>query len=421
MMKLRCFLTVLLCCAFAYIADAQVDSTTLVHRVSFDYRPAVPTQHHDFLRGGDGASKPLTASASVHLQYSFQFPEGSRLREMMPTAYQGIGGAKYTFFSHKDFGTPAALYVFQGAQIAQLARNLSLDYEWNFGVSAGWHQNLVVSTKVNAYINLGLMVSWRPAMYWRIFAGLDMTHFSNGDTTLPNVGMNTIGARFGVLRMFESDVPSKLSSLPDWGFCGDLGRYAERGLGGAGIGRQDLVAGSADRSNATSWYSNIWKRTSIDVILCGNTNAETLNYKDREYKLDGKFAVVAFHLNPLYRVTRNFLVGPSIDVQYNEGVNLLYNVAGVNPVTDVIKFHRPPLAQQLAAGLSLRAELQAPVFAVNIGVGHNVIYKGPELGGFYYIAALKTFVAQGLFLHVGLKICDTESSNNLLLGLGYRF
>ena len=45
----------------------------------------------------------------------------------------------------------------------------------------------------------------------------------------------------------------------------------------------------------------------------------------------------------------------------------------------------------------------------------------PELGGFYYIAALKTFVAQGLFLHVGLKICDTESSNNLLLGLGYRF
>ena len=421
MMKLRCILSVLLCCVSCYIAKAQVDSTTVVHRVSFDYRPAVPTQHHDFLRGGDGASKPLTASASVHLQYSFQFPEGSRLREMMPTAYQGIGGAKYTFFNHKDFGTPAALYVFQGAQIAQLARNLSLDYEWNFGVSAGWHQNLVVSTKVNAYINLGLMLSWRPAMNWRIFAGLDMTHFSNGDTTLPNVGMNTIGARVGVLRMFESDVPSKLADLPHWGFCGDLGRYAERGLGGSVENCVDSARQSAGMSGATPWYTKVWNRTVIDVILCGNTNAETLNYKDREYKLDGKFAVVAFHLNPLYRVTRNFLVGPSLDVQYNEGVNLLYNVAGVNPVTDVIKFHRPPLAQQLAAGLSLRAELQAPVFAVNIGVGHNVIYKGPELGGFYYIAALKTFVAQGLFLHVGLKICDTESSNNLLLGLGYRF
>ena len=404
MMKLRCFLSVLLCCAFAYIADAQVDSTTLVHRVSFDYRPAVPTQHHDFLRGGDGASKPLTASASVHLQYSFQFPEGSRLREMMPTAYQGIGAAKYTFLSPGDFGNPAALYVFQGAQIAQLAPNLSLDYEWNFGVSAGWRQNLVVSTKVNAYINLGLMVSWRPEMNWRLFAGLDMTHFSNGDTTLPNVGMNTIGVRLGVLRMFETDVPEKLTDLPDWGFCGDLGRCAEQG--------------SADRE---TWYTKLWNRTSIDVILCGNTNAETLNYNDREYKLDGKFAVVALHVNPLYRITRNVLVGPSIDVQYNEGVNLVYNVAGVNPVTDVIKFHRPPLAQQLAAGISLRAELQAPIFAVNIGVGHNVIYKGPELGGFYYIAALKTFIAHNAFLHVGLKICDTESSNNLLLGFGYRF
>jgi hypothetical protein len=311
---------------------------------------------------------------------------------MMPTAYQGIGAAKYTFLSPADFGNPAALYVFQGAQIAQLAPNLSLDYEWNFGVSAGWRQNLVVSTKVNAYINLGLMVSWRPAMNWRLFAGLDMTHFSNGDTTLPNVGMNTIGVRLGVLRMFETDVPEKLTD------------YAEQG--------------SADRE---TWYTKLWNRTSIDVILCGNTNAETLNYNDREYKLDGKFAVVALHVNPLYRITRNVLVGPSIDVQYNEGVNLVYNVAGVNPVTDVIKFHRPPLAQQLAAGLSLRAELQAPIFAVNIGVGHNVIYKGSELGGFYYIAALKTFIAHNAFLHVGLKVCDTESSNNLLLGLGYRF
>lgn len=404
MMRLRFILSVLLCCVSCYVAKAHVDSAAVVHRVSLDYRPAAPTQHHDFLRGGDGASKPLTASASVHLQYAFQFPEGSRLREMMPTAYQGIGAAKYTFLSPGDFGNPAALYVFQGAQIAQLAPNLSLDYEWNFGLSAGWHQNLVVSTKVNAYINLGLMVSWRPAMNWRLFAGLDMTHFSNGDTTLPNVGMNTIGVRLGVLRMFETDVPEKLTDLPDWGFCGDLGRYAEQG--------------SADRE---TWYTKLWNRTSIDVILCGNTNAETLNYNDREYKLDGKFAVVALHVNPLYRITRNVLVGPSIDVQYNEGVNLVYNVAGVNPVTDVIKFHRPPLAQQLAAGLSLRAELQAPIFAVNIGVGHNVIYKGPELGGFYYIAALKTFIAHNAFLHVGLKICDTESSNNLLLGLGYRF
>lgn len=404
MMRLRFILSVLLCCVSCYVAKAQVDSAAVVHRVSLDYRPAAPTQHHDFLRGGDGASKPLTASASVHLQYAFQFPEGSRLREMMPTAYQGIGVAKYTFLSPGDFGNPAALYVFQGAQIAQLAPNLSLDYEWNFGVSAGWRQNLVVSTKVNAYINLGLMVSWRPAMNWRLFAGLDMTHFSNGDTTLPNVGMNTIGARLGVLRMFEADVPERLADLPDWGFCGDLGRYAEQG--------------SADRE---TWYTKLWNRTSIDVILCGNTNAETLNYNDREYKLDGKFAVVALHVNPLYRITRNVLVGPSIDVQYNEGVNLVYNVAGVNPVTDVIKFHRPPLAQQLAAGLSLRAELQAPIFAVNIGVGHNVIYKGPELGGFYYIAALKTFIAHNAFLHVGLKVCDTESSNNLLLGLGYRF
>ena len=427
---MRWFVSVLLCCVACWAAEARVDSTAVAHRVSLDYRPAVPTQHHDFLRGGDGASKPLTASASVHLQYAFQFPVGSRLREMMPTAYQGIGGAMYTFLSPSDFGSPGAVYVFQGAQIAQLAPNLSLDYEWNFGVSAGWHPNLVVSTKVNAYINLGLMVSWRPATDWRLFAGLDMTHFSNGDTTLPNVGMNTIGVRMGVLREFETRVP-------EWGLGGDLGRYSAMeldaaldGAGDAGLGGVDLegdgqVSGGTFWGSAVAsvkpWLTKVWNRSVVDVILCANTNAETLNYNDREYKLDGKFAVVALHVNPMYRVTRNFLVGPSFDVQYNEGVNLVYNVAGVNPITDVIKFHRPPLAQQLAAGVSLRAELQAPIFAVNIGVGHNVIYQGPELAGLYYIAALKTFLAHDLFFHVGLKIASTDSSNNLLLGLGYRF
>jgi hypothetical protein len=114
-------------------------------------------------------------------------------------------------------------------------------------------------------------------------------------------------------------------------------------------------------------------------------------------------------------------VGPAVDVQYNEGINLADHVAGINPVTDEIRFHRPPLAEQMAAGLSLRVELQAPIFAVNLGFGHNIIYKGPELGGFYYLAALKTFVTDSLFMHVGLKVCDTESSNNLLLGLGWRF
>lgn len=395
-LTLLCAAVLTLSATPTYASDAPADSTTFQHGLSLDVRSGFVTQHHDLFRGVNATGTPINASASAHIQYAFRFPSASRLGRIMPSAYQGVGVAPYTFFNHEVMGTPVAFYVFQGAEVARFSESLSLDYEWNFGASAGWHRNLVVGTKVNAYINLGLMLKWQPGLCasafcrsldgWTFAAGLDMTHFSNGDTTLPNVGTNIIGARISASRAF-----------------------------GATAGM------TADRGSEVRVDKSFLKRTELDVILCGTVNAETVTYQDREYKLDGKFGVAALHINPLYRVTPCFLVGPAVDVQYNEGINLEDHVAGINPVTDEIRFHRPPLAEQLAAGLSLRVELQAPIFAVNLGFGHNIIYKGPELGGFYYLAALKTFVTDSLFMHVGLKVCDTESSNNLLLGLGWRF
>ena len=372
-----------------------LDSAAFEHRVGLDVRSGLVTQHHSLFRGENASGMPIKASASAHLQYGFRFPEKSCLWQMMPTAYQGVGIAPYTFFNHSVMGTPVAFYIFQGAEIARFGESLSLDYEWNFGASAGWHPNLVVGTKVNAYINVGLLLSWRPAFSgWVFSAGLDMTHFSNGDTTLPNVGVNTIGARVSAVREF-----------------GDVSAASRR---------KDVLRIQRE-ARADLSGKKFLERTELDVILCGSVNAEHISMDGNEFQLDGRFGVLALHVNPLYRLTPCFLLGPSVDVQYNEGVNLIGHVAGINPVNGDIRFHRPPLAEQLAAGLSLRVELQAPIFSVNLGFGHNVIYKGPELGGFYYLAALKTFLTDSLFMHVGLKICDTESSNNLLLGLGWRF
>ena len=330
---------------------AAPDSTAFVHRVSLDVRSGFMTQHHDLFKGENATGTPIKASASAHLQYAFRFPSASRMGRIMPSAYQGVGIAPYTFFSHEVMGTPVAFYVFQGAEIARFSESLSLDYEWNFGVSAGWQPNLVVGTKVNAYINLGLMLKWQPGLTgsalgraldgWTFAVGLDMTHFSNGDTTLPNVGVNTIGGRISASRAF--------------------GAYES-------AARQDTRQLRREARSALAGKKFL-QRTELDVILCGTVNAETIAYQDKEYKLDGKFGVAALHINPLYRVTPCFLVGPAVDIQYNEGISLADHVAGINPVTDEIRFHRPPLAEQLAAGLSLRVELQAPIFSVNLGFG----------------------------------------------------
>lgn len=384
---MRLVLSVFLLLASVSALSATKDSTAVAHGVSLGVRPAFVTQHHDFYRGENVAGMPVSMAATAHLQYAFAFPASSDFGRMFPTSYQGIGVAGYSFFNHEAIGSPWALYVFQGARIAQLTESLSLDYEWNFGVSAFWKPNVAVGTKVNAYINAGIMLSWYPLPDWKFSAGLDFTHFSNGDTTLPNVGVNTFGARFTAYRSFGDG----FVQTPDRPFQNKLEE------------------------------KSFLKRTSVDVILCGAWYEETIEYNGKDRKVDGKFGVLSLHVNPLYKLTHYLSVGPSLDVQFNEGINLAGHVAGVNPVTDVMKFHRPPLSEQIGVGLSARVEFYAPIFSINTGVGHNVIYKGEELHGLYYVLALKTFVYQNLFIHTGLKIASSTSSNNLLLGLGWRF
>ena len=129
---------------------------------------------------------------------------------MYPYAVQGIGIAYNTFFRPSEIGNPLAVYVFQTSRIATITPKLSLDYEWNFGASFGWKKydeetnpwNRVVGSKINAYINLSFMLNWQLAPHTNLRAGVDVTHYSNGNTHYPNSGVNTIGASVGVTHFF---------------------------------------------------------------------------------------------------------------------------------------------------------------------------------------------------------------------------
>jgi hypothetical protein len=133
------------------VLDAKRDSAAVVHNVSFGVRATY-------------------ALASPHLQYSFSFPASSSFGKMFPTSYQGIGVAYYAFSDHKTYGRPAALYIFQGARIARLAEKLSLDYEWNFGMSSFWKPSDEVGSKSKLYVNGGLFLSWYPIPEWKASA-----------------------------------------------------------------------------------------------------------------------------------------------------------------------------------------------------------------------------------------------------------
>lgn len=360
------------------------------HRIGLDIRPGYVVPTNSFLEGDNLQQKIIEQSLSLHLKYAFQFSKNSNLGRMYPHAYQGIGVSYNTFYCPAELGNPVTVYAFQGAPIVRFSPRLSFDYEWNFGASFGWKkydeqynpQNEVIGSKINAYINLGLLLNWQFHPQWKLAAGVDFTHFSNGNTHYPNGGLNIIGGRVGIVRTF-----------------GDTDNASE------GIVPKRLF---------------IKPHVSYDLMLYGATRKRGFVKDNVPSLVPGSFGIAGLNFAPMYNFNNYFRAGLSMDAQYDESANIKdYKLEG--SYSDDLKFHRPPFREQFAVGLSLRAELVMPIFSINAGFGRNLIGSGEDAKGFYQILALKTYVTRHLFLHVGYQLKEFKDPNNLMLGVGYRF
>ena len=383
------FLSLFVCSAIRASRTDSLSGNRPSHYIGLEARPAYVFPTRSFFRGDNMTGKAINTSVSAHLRYAFRFAPDTRLGKLYPHAYQGIGLSFNSFFNNEEMGTPVVLYVFQGAPIVRLTERLSLNYEWNFGTAFGWKKydlqdnpyNVVVGSRINAYLNLGLFFNWQLTPAWRLTIGADLTHYSNGNTNYPNSGVNTVGARVGIVRAFGGTAqvkPSREETFP------------------------------------------LKRRFSYDLIIYGSTRKRGLIYPDHGELIPGSFAVAGLNFNPMYRVNKYFRAGVSLDAQYDESANLMeYLVEGTSG--EEMRFYRPPFREQFAIGFSLRAELNMPVFSVNFGVGRNVICKGTDTKVYYQILALKAFVTRRIFLHVGYQLSDFKNPNNLMLGLGWRF
>ncbi len=379
-------------CLLAFLAVGGKSEAQIVgnHGIGLDVRPGYVVPTNSFLEGDNMQQKTIEQSLSLHLKYAFQFGKDSRLGRMYPHAYQGIGVSYNTFYCPAELGNPVTVYAFQGAPIVRLSSRLSFDYEWNFGASFGWKkydeqynpQNEVIGSKINAYINLGLLLNWQFHPQWKLAAGVDLTHFSNGNTHYPNGGLNIIGGRVGIVRTFGDTDDASGAIAPERLF--------------------------------------IKPHVSYDLVIYGATRKRGFVKDNVPSLVPGSFGIVGLNFAPMYNFNNYFRAGLSVDAQYDESANIKdYKLEG--SYMNDIKFHRPPFREQFAVGLSLRAELVMPIFSINAGIGRNLICRGDDTNGFYQILALKTYITRHLFLHVGYQLSKFKDPNNLMLGIGYRF
>lgn len=375
---------------FGSIFAQEVDKSRFIHRLEAEMRPGYVFPTNAFLRGMNEDRLPVKNSLAAHLKYSFQYRPHTLASRIFGGVYQGIGVAGFTFGNPSELGNPLALYLFQGARIVSISPRVSFNYEWNFGLSWGWKAynresnrfNVMMGSRMNAYINTNFYLNWILSPRFDLTSGVTLTHFSNGNTSFPNAGLNMVDFKVGLVYCFDRTEPFR-------------------------------------RLYASSGIPRFPRHFSYDCVVFGS-------WRRKGYVDDGEFVpsplaykVIGMNFAALYNVSYKFRAGISLDGVYDASANVFTRKDYYSPEPQ--HFVEPPLNAQTALGISGRAEYVMPYFTVGIGMGTNVLHRGGDLRAFYQMLVLKVAVTRNSFLHVGYNLQEFRTPNYLMLGIGYRF
>lgn len=311
--------------------------------------------------------------------------------------YWGVG--VYVPYFKDYYGHPFSLFFLQGARLAQLTPAFSLNYEVNLGLSFNWtHYDyrrqpglLAIGSAVNVHLAGNLYFKWILSRRFDLRAGICFNHFSNGATRTPNHGTNAVSAFVEAAYRF---VPS----------AGNSGRHSPFPY----------------PEFKRKWMHDISIQFSARTLDVDTSEQLRMNLRDK-YPHE-RFWVVGFNYSPLFRVARCFMIGPSIELIYDQSA-----VATVRGREDV-QTHRyeeevklGPFGDRFSAGLSLKAELAMPGYSVFANVGYDVYTKNERDTRVYQIYGMKIHFYRNLYAAFGVRSTNLTKSKYLFLRLGYVF
>ena len=119
-------------------------------------------------------------------------------------------GFYHVYFKGGELGNPQALYMFMRAPIIR-GKRFSWNWELAAGLSYGFYKydptvnpnQQVIGSDHNVYFNAATGVSYSLSDRFDITLDFDLTHFSNGSTRTPNIGVNLAGLALGARYSFN--------------------------------------------------------------------------------------------------------------------------------------------------------------------------------------------------------------------------
>ena len=101
--------------------DSALYSRPYIYQLGIEARPGYIFRINPFLKGENKDGEPIKHLYSTHFRYAFKFQPNSYVNKIYRGVYQGVGLSHYSIDNRDEIGTPIALYLFQGATIANLS------------------------------------------------------------------------------------------------------------------------------------------------------------------------------------------------------------------------------------------------------------------------------------------------------------
>ena len=342
----------------------------------------------------DGKYKTPQFSA-LTLKYGVKARGDSWQDHFYGMPHKGIGVYLPRFSMRKELGDPFSVFLFQGAQIKRINKNVSFDYEINLGASFNWNRFnaytdpmfIVFGSSTNVHLAGNWYFNWRLSKRFDLHAGANITHFSNGALRTPNNGLNNVSPFVEIVYNLQKEKTSPNSN-------------------GMAYPPPAFKKGTAHDFNLLF--------TTHTVKLDSAENGLISKYPRQRFKVAGISYSYMFHN------TRRFKWGPSMELLYDESVNTTFK-GETNPLTGEYReyYQLGKMADRFSAGLSLKGEFCMPGYSIFTNLGYDVYHKDRRKEHFYQIYGVKVFLLDSLFATFSVRSTKLAHSQYLYLSVGY--
>lgn len=213
----------------ALISGNIIAQDTIIKRpvnnfIGITYQAGSVLQTNDFVKGENASKQVIDYFQSLRLEYGVKTDGRKMWHQLYAYPEWGFGLYFANFFNTEELGTPTAFYGFFKGPFLRW-KKLSLNYNMGFGLTWNWQPydseanpyNIAVGSYKTVYIDAGLSLDWYFSKSFSANVGVSFTHFSNGATAIPNMGLNLFAPSIGVRYNFKKDPPEKIHhEIPEY-------------------------------------------------------------------------------------------------------------------------------------------------------------------------------------------------------------